>query len=341
MNNASAQPLGGITYDKVTDWYIPEGKEDQDVIVYPGAVLAVGAIREHADKLREIVVWTSSQTGDDVRDWRLEYKDLTFRCHKQRTVGGSIFILRRISTDLPDLKSLGIQSELVRHLSSASLGEQGGLVLITGMPGHGKSTTAAALIMERVRSFGSYCLTVEDPPEFPMHGNYPTKSGRIGMVVQVPAQSESFAHDLKDALRCYPSNMRGSMLLVGEVRDGDTAGQLLRAAVNGQLVIGTLHASDRTGALERLLALAKGVMDAEEARSLLAHTLRIVLHQKLVNGKLHMEPLLSLRHDSSVAARIKSGQLAQLSSDLQLQDIALQRNNLLSALSSFQSRSAA
>lgn len=342
MSAAVEADLPSISFEEVTDWYIPESDDGvQPIIVYPGAFVATGEVLEHAIKLRDLVMWQRSQGGDDLRDWRFDYSNLAFRCHRQRTVAGSMFMLRRISTRLPDLKRLGIPNELVKHLSAANFAEQGGLVLISGRPGHGKSTTAAAFILERVRTFGYYCLTVEDPPEFALHDSYPTKSGRVGMIVQVPANPESFSHDLKDALRCYPSNMRGSMLMVGEVRDSDTAAQLLRAAVNGQLVIATLHASDPVAALERVMALAKEVMGDSEAKSLLGHSLRAVMHQRLEGDKLHMTPLLSLDSNSSVSGRIKSGHLAQLSSDVQTQGTQLAHNRLLESLRAFSSRSGA
>ena len=321
-----------LTFEDVTDWYIPES-EDQQLIVYPGALVAEGELAVHALNLRNLVQWRQGQESEPLRDWRLEYKGLSLRAHRQRTVDGVMYMLRRISTDLPDLGKLGLPADIVRLMTNPAFGEMGGLVLVSGGPGQGKSTTCAAILVERVRRFGYFCLTVEDPPEFTLHGDHVAKNGRIGKIVQVPAGAESFAVDLKDALRCYPSNMSGSMLMVGEVRDGDTAAQLLRAAVNGQLVFGTLHAADPIAALERILTLAKESMDPEEARSLLSHSLRAVLQQRLVGGKLAMEPLLSMSANSSVAARIKQGNLATLSTDLKQQMTQTRHGRLLESLS--------
>lgn len=332
MQVVAQEQAAGLKFEDVTDWYLPEDAEAQDFLIYPGAVRAEGDILVHAKKLRDMVQWRQGQENDQLRDWRLEYREVAFRAHRQRTVDGIMYILRRISTELPELDDLGLPAEIRRWIESPLLAEHGGLVLVTGGPGHGKSTTCAAIVTCRVRTFGHFCLTVEDPPEFSLHGNHVTRSGKIGKIVQVPAASESFSLELKDALRCYPSNMRGSMLMVGEVRDGDTAAQLLRSAVNGQLVISTLHAADPIAALERLLALAKEAMGPEEAKSLLSHSLRGVLQQRLVAGKLAMEPLLSLNQHSSVAARIKSGSLAQLSTDVQQQATFMRNKSLLTSL---------
>lgn len=314
----------------VSDWYIPEA-EGQEVIVYPGAVRAHGELLEHAAKLRELLVWRASQDLTAPADWQLDYHEVAMRAHRQNTVDGTLYVLRRIPTELPVLEKLGLPEEIVRLMLQPNYGEQGGLVLVTGGPGHGKSTTCAAILLERVRRHGYFCLSVEDPPEVQMQGVYPTARS-MGQIIQVPARSESFAHDLRDALRCYPSNMRGAMLMVGEVRDGSAAAQVLRAAVNGQLVFTTLHAGDPIAALERVLSLAKEEMGAEEAKALLAHSLRGVLHQKLVNRKLHMDVLLSMGPSSPIAARIKGASLAQLSTDREQQRTWLQRGMLVTQL---------
>lgn len=322
------EPAHPVSFNTVTDWYIPEN-EDQPFLVYPGPISAENEILYHAKKLREMILWRQGQVNDTLRDWRMNYRDIPFRVHRQRTVDGTMHILRRISTILPELSDLGLPVEIQKMVSASSFGEFGGLVIVSGGPGHGKSTTCAAILANRVKSFGLFCLTVEDPPEFSLHGEHVSHTGRIGKIVQVPAATESFASDLKDALRCYPSNMRGSMLMVGEVRDGDTAAQLLRSAMNGQLVFASIHASSPIAALERLLSLAKEVMGQEEANALLAHSLRAVLQQRLDNGKISMDPLLSPNEHSPVAARIKQGNLSQLSSDVQQQNIWLKNSTLL------------
>jgi twitching motility protein PilT len=331
MNLPATGVQTSLDWESVTDWYIPEA-EGQEVIVYPGAIRAAGPLVEHAKQLRDLALWRQSQDTTPPSDWQLDYQGVQMRAHRQRTVNGTLYIMRRISTVLPELKKLGIPAEILRMVANPNFGEHGGLILLTGGPGHGKSTTAAAILLERVKAFGYFCLTVEDPPEYAMHNEYLAANGRIGQIIQVPARSESFAFDLRDALRCYPSSMKGSMLMVGEVRDGNAAAQLLRAAVNGQLVFATLHAGDPIAALERVLSLAKEEMGADEAKSLLAHSLRAVLHQRLTNGKLEMEALVSLTPTSSVAARIKGASLAQLSTDREQQRTLLSRGKLLESL---------
>ncbi|MFK4705834.1 Tfp pilus assembly pilus retraction ATPase PilT [Roseateles asaccharophilus] len=306
---------------QVTDWFIPE--DGDEFLVYPGAIKAHGELLTFAKELRKDCAWRRSQDANPPDDWQTDVGELSFRVHRQVTVAGTLYILRKVSKDLPVLASLGIPEEIVQILSWKRFGEGGGLVVICGSPGHGKSTTCSAVILERVKAFGYFALTVEDPPEFAMQGEYLAKNGTLGQIIQVPAKSDTFASELRAALRCYPANMRGSMLMVGEIRDGEAAAQLLRAALNGQLVFATVHANSASTALERILAMAKETMGDEVAQSLLSASLRAVLHQNLIAGKLSVAPLLSMHSATPVAAAIKRGQIPTLSSELNRQQALL------------------
>jgi Tfp pilus assembly pilus retraction ATPase PilT len=327
MNSHSGSSKKPLTFDDVTNWYLPE-EDGQPSLVYPGATKVEGELALHAKKLRQIVLHTQANAVEVQKDWRFEYKDIAWRAHRQRTVDGIMYMLRKIPTVLPILADLNLPKQIVDIVTMQNFASRGGLLLIGGEPGHGKSTTLAAIIHARVKSHGYFCLTVEDPPEFPLHGDYPSTTGRIGKVVQVPAEKDSFAEDLRDALRCYPSDMRGSMLMVGEVRDGDTALQVIRAANNGLLVLATVHAGDPLSAITRMMTLAQEKMSPEEARQSMAMSLRGVLQQRLDGGRVSVEHLLSLNGTSSVASRIRSGSIAQLSTDVSQQKVQAQSNRL-------------
>lgn len=330
-----AEPKKGLDFDSITDWFLPaSGATNQRFLAYPGGVQLEGSLLETAMKLREAIEWALGQSNDPLNDWRYSFQSATFRVHRQRTVDGGMYMVRRIADERPELSSLGLPDELVRLLSSKAFGEKGGLVVVAGGTGDGKSTTLAAVLVARVTKHGYFCLTVENPPEFPLHGHYPclADGAVMGQIVQVPAISDSFALDLRDAMRCYPSNMRGSMLMVGEVRDGDTAAQLLRAAVSGQLVFCTIHASSPIGALERLLTMSKEYLGAEEANSLLGAALRAVLVQRLGTKGPEVSPLISGDEASAVAARIRRGDLSLLSSEITQQATWLKSGQLLQNL---------
>lgn len=312
-----------IDFGAITDWYIPEDLPES-AIIYPGAIRIPTEMARTATELRNKARKASGLS----KDYRIEHDGFSFRGHRQTTITGILHVLRRTSIDVPDLLNLGLPEEIRRILASEKLGPAGGLVLICGEPGQGKSTTMAALVMHRLRKMGGFCLTVEDPVEFMMHGDHPSYARQPGKCIQVPADNQSFAGDLRDALRCYPSNIRGSMLMVGEIRDSETAAHVLRAAVNGQMVFATMHAGTRIGALERMIGMAIDSMGPEEARGLLSNSLRAITVQRLTDGKLSAEAMFSLNGDSPVGSRIKAGNFQMLSSEIAQQDTWL-RNAML------------
>ena len=314
-----------MNFGDVTDWFIPENSP-QSGRIYPGQLPVPKDLFDAVVLLRDKARKASGLS----RDYRIDHDDVMFRGHRQVTIEGVLHILRRVSTETPDIANLGFPNEVRHILTSPKFGANGGLVLICGEPGMGKSTSMAAIVMNRIRD-GAFCLTVEDPPEFSMHGDYPS-TRRAGKCVQVPADGASFAGDLRDALRCYPSNVRGSILMVGEVRDSDTAAHILRTAVNGQLVFTTLHAGTRVGAIERLIGMAIDSMGPEEAKGLLSNSIRAVIVQRLHDGHLEVEAIFSLSPDSPIAARIKVGNFQLLSSEISQQDTWLRNNMLISRI---------
>jgi type II secretory ATPase GspE/PulE/Tfp pilus assembly ATPase PilB-like protein len=136
-----------------------------------------------------------------------------------------------------------------------------GIVLVTGPTGSGKTTTLYAAV-EMIKTGREKILTVEDPVEYELSG-----------VPQVPVNEKvgmTFAGALRALLRQDPD-----IILVGEVRDAETAQIATQAALTGHLVLSTLHTNDAPTALTRLL-------DLEVAAYLVASTVDAVLAQRLV-----------------------------------------------------------
>ncbi|MBV5338967.1 MAG: Flp pilus assembly complex ATPase component TadA [Deltaproteobacteria bacterium] len=158
------------------------------------------------------------------------------------------------------LESLGYASEHVSALYQA-LDKPTGLFLVTGPTGSGKSSTLYALL-SRISTPGVKTITVEDPIEYAINGITQTEVNEI--------IGNSFARLLRAFLRQDPDN-----IMVGEIRDLETATISMRAAMTGHTVLSTLHTNDATSAVTRLI-------DMGIEPSLIATTLRCVLAQRLV-----------------------------------------------------------
>jgi len=158
------------------------------------------------------------------------------------------------------LGELGMAPDARRDLE-ALLALPDGIVLVTGPTGSGKSTTLYACL-EQLRDPGRKIITVEDPVECELPG--------INQVSVRPAVGLTFAAALRAMLRQAPN-----VILVGEIRDRETAEMALTAALTGHLVLSTLHTNDAPGAIARLLDLGL-------ERFLVASALRAVIAQRLV-----------------------------------------------------------
>jgi len=158
------------------------------------------------------------------------------------------------------LEGLGYSPEHVSELCHA-LDRPTGIFLVTGPTGSGKSSTLYA-ILSRINTPGVKTLTIEDPIEYAIDGITQTEINEI--------IGNSFARLLRAFLRQDPDN-----IMVGEIRDLETASISMRAALTGHTVFSTLHTNDATSAVTRLI-------DMGVDPSLLAATLRCVLAQRLV-----------------------------------------------------------
>lgn len=135
-----------------------------------------------------------------------------------------------------------------------------GLILVTGPTGSGKTTTLYGALQE-LNEVGKKIITVEDPVEYRLH--------RINQVQINPKIDLSFAKVLRSALRQDPD-----ILLVGEIRDQETAEIALRAAMTGHLVLSTLHTNDAVSSAMRLVDMgAEGFLAATALRAVVAQRL--------------------------------------------------------------------
>jgi type II secretory ATPase GspE/PulE/Tfp pilus assembly ATPase PilB-like protein len=160
-----------------------------------------------------------------------------------------------------DLEHLGFAAPLLAALQKL-LTERSGAILLTGPSGSGKTTTIYACLRQLVRAGGRHIVTIEDPVEQVLEG--------VSQAQARPGTEFDFARGLRSLLRQDPE-----VIMIGEVRDPETAGIAVEAALTGHLVFSTLHAGSACGVIGRLFEM--GV----EAY-LLTSALKGILNQRLV-----------------------------------------------------------
>jgi twitching motility protein PilT len=205
------------------------------------------------------------QTGD--LDIAYQDEDLPrFRVNAYRQRGATSFAFRAIPKIVPTLDQLGVPAA-VRNLAD----EHRGLVLVTGATGSGKTTTLAAMIDHMNKTRAQHIITIEDPIEI-LHSD----QGCIVNQREVGLDTTDFGQALRRALRQDPD-----VILIGELRDAETAQTALQAAESGHLVLSTLHTIDAAETVGRLVEFFPAEKQ-EVIRSILAGVLRGVVSQRLL-----------------------------------------------------------
>jgi twitching motility protein PilT len=217
-----------------------------------------------------------------------------FRTNYFKQSEGYAAAFRMIPTKISTLEELGIP-KVVKEFAYL----RGGLVLVTGPTGSGKTTTQAALVDFINENFSKHVVTIEEPIEF-VHEN------KQSIITQreVPTDSTSFAGGLKASLR-----QDADIVLVGEMRDLETIALALTAAETGLLVFGTLHTNNARKTVDRMVD-AFPADRQPQARAMLANSLRGVVAQLLLKrsdraGRIAVNEILIA--NAAVAAIIREG----------------------------------
>ncbi|MBI1978401.1 MAG: Flp pilus assembly complex ATPase component TadA [Candidatus Omnitrophica bacterium] len=201
---------------------------------------------------------------------KFENREIDFRVSVLPTYHGEKAVLRVLDkTNIKTgLDTLGFSQESIKKFQE-SIKRPYGMVLVTGPTGSGKSTTLYS-ILNQVNTKDRNIMTIEDPVEYQIHGITQTQvNPDIGL---------TFASGLRSLLRQSPD-----IILVGEIRDGETADIAVKAALTGHLVFSTLHTNDAAGAITRLVDM--GVEPFLISSSLIATTAQRLMRRICNNCK--------------------------------------------------------
>ncbi len=216
------------------------------------------------------------------RDWEefLEKQQNSFSFHQKgigyarasgfMRMGAPHLTFRYHSEFIPTFEELNMPPELMTKLAQT----QNGLIIISGMTGSGKSSTCASLLDWINRNHHKHILTLEDPVEY----HHKNKKSFVNQR-NLGTDFRTFAEGMEGALRHDPD-----VILIGELRDGDTIRTAISAASTGHLVLSSLHANDASGVTNRITSFFDPV-ERDLVRQQLTDCLRCVVCQKLVVRK--------------------------------------------------------
>lgn len=237
--------IDGILYDKLS---LP--KNVQEAVISRIKILSEMKIDEH--RIPQDGRF-NFKAGDDEADLRISLIP---------TVSGEKIVMRllRKSSRIPTLVELGLTGTALKNLETSIL-KPHGIILVCGPTGSGKTTTLYA-VLSRLNTTRVNIVSLEDPVEYQING--------VNQVQINPGVGLTFASGLRAFLRQDPN-----IILVGEIRDTETTELAMQAALTGHLVFSTLHTSNASGALPRLLDLGAEAF-------LLASSINAIAGQRIV-----------------------------------------------------------
>ena len=282
-----------------SDLHIAEGQPPK--IRTHGDIMAIRAEPISHDEATRMLIevcgehnWEIFQKHGDL-DFAYQMDEQSrFRTNYFKQSDGYGAAFRLIPTKISSVEELGVPV-VIKEFAYL----RGGLVLVTGPTGSGKTTTQAALIDFINQNSSKHVVTIEEPIEF-VHEN------KRSIVTQreVPTDSISFPAGLKAALR-----QDTDIVLIGEMRDLETISLALTAAETGLLVIGTLHTNNARKTVDRMIDAFPADRQAQ-ARAMLANSLRGVIAQLLLKradrpGRIAVNEVLIA--NAAVGAIIREG----------------------------------
>lgn len=248
------------------------------------------------------------------------YEDngVPYRVTRVISLKGSGYFLRRPMFPVPAIEDLGLQP--IQLDMFLKLPNKQGMVLLAGATGSGKTTTAYSLLSNYVVNYGDIIIAIEDPPELPIQGAFGENSKGLWYQIDV-TKVGGFQNAMISAMRYNPR-----YIFIGEIRSPEVANEALRAAVNGHLVIATIHSHGVIGAIMALQQLASAANgSAELARSILADGLLAISHQKLERiptqpgARKLVSDTFYIGEHPGIKSCIRTGKLELLANDIEQQ----------------------
>ena len=202
------------------------------------------------------------------RDYATQIGPLRFRVNELVTRGRLRWVMRLLPNQIPTPEQISLPPQAMK----AYLEAKNGLFLVCGATGSGKSTTIASMITARAQRRREHVITFEDPIE------YVLRTDLASLVTQREMGSDEFdfGQSLRASLRQAPD-----VIMIGEIRDGETAEIALQASETGHVVVATMHTSSAAQTVQRFLKLIPSER-LENAMLSFADAMRMILCQQLL-----------------------------------------------------------
>lgn len=201
-------------------------------------------------------------------DMAMDLHHRRFRVSQMVTRGKLRWVMRLLPEDIPTPDEIKVPVPALK----AFLEAKNGLFLICGATGSGKSTTIASMVLHRARRRREHVISFEDPIEFV----YPEGTPSLISQREMGSDETDFGKALRASLRQAPD-----VIIIGEIRDAETAEIALQASETGHVVVATLHTSSASQTVQRFLKLIPNER-IEPSQASLADSLRLIMCQRLL-----------------------------------------------------------
>ena len=230
--------IHGVT--QPVDFQLVRHKDDQDA---PSGQIPWPALKPGESKKLAYELMTEAQREEFERTKECNFGLTTeeggrYRVNVYYQRGDVSMVIRMIKTTVPSFEELGLPQQVAKLALLKR-----GLVLLVGAAGSGKSTTMAAMVNYRAQMMDGHILSIEDPIEFIYpHGKAVVEQREVGL------DTLSFAEALRNAMRQAPD-----VIVIGEIRDRESAKNAIMYAEAGALCLSTLHSSNANQAVDRIV----------------------------------------------------------------------------------------